>query len=109
MPRDPYEVLGVAKGASEEDIKKAYRKLARQHHPDRNPGDKQAETKFKEVQEAYDLLSDKDKRAQDDQFGFAGSPFAGGGGPGGFRWSGPGGTQNIDPEDIASILRQFGM
>ena len=67
MPRDPYEVLGVARSASEDDIKKAYRKLARQFHPDRNPGDKQAETKFKEVQEAYDLVSDKEKRAQYDQ------------------------------------------
>lgn len=110
MPRNPYEVLGVAKTASEDDIKKAYRKLARQFHPDRNPGDKQAETKFKEVQEAYDLLSDKQRRAQFDQFGFEGSPF-GAGGPGGFRWSGTGGPggQNINPEDLADILRQFGM
>src|SRR5260370_26503677 len=114
MPRDPYEVLGVARSAPEDDIKKAYRKLARQFHPDRNPGDKQAEAKFKEVQEAYDLLSDKDKRAQYDQFGFAGPQF--GGGPGGLRWQGSpggggggGGGQQIDPEDLASILRQFGM
>ena len=106
MPRDPYEVLGVARTGSEDDIKKAYRKLARQFHPDRNPGDKQAETKFKEVQEAYDLLSDKTKCAQYDQFGFAGPQ--GGGGPGGFRWQG-GQGQQVDPEDIASILRQFGM
>jgi DnaJ-class molecular chaperone len=106
MPRDPYEVLGVARNASDDDIKKSYRKLARQFHPDRNPGDKQAEAKFKEVQEAYDLLSDKTKRAQYDQFGFAGPQF--GGGPGGFRWQG-GQGQQVDPEDIASILRQFGM
>ena len=106
MPRDPYEVLGVERKASEDDIKKAYRKLARQFHPDRNPGDKQAEATFKEVQEAYDLLSDKDKRAQYDQFGFAGPQFGGGGGPGDFRWSGSG-AQQMSPEDIASILRQF--
>ena len=71
MPRDPYEVLGVARSASEDEIKRAYRKLARQHHPDRNPGDKQAETRFKEVQDAYDVLSDKEKRQQYDRFGFA--------------------------------------
>src|SRR5277367_1276295 len=89
MSRDPYEVLGVARTASEDEIKKAYRKLARQFHPDRNPGDKQAETKFKEVQEAYDLLGDKTKRQQYDQFGFAGPQT--GGGPGGFHWPGGGG------------------
>ena len=70
--RDYYEVLGVQKGASGEDIKKAYRKLAMKYHPDRNPGDKQAEEKFKEVGEAYEILSDDDKRARYDQFGFAG-------------------------------------
>ncbi len=111
MPRDYYEVLGVAKGASESDIKKAYRKLARQHHPDRNPGDKQAETRFKEVQEAYDVLSDKSKRAQYDRFGFAG-PSGAGGGQGPFRAEGGGGQgfefQGIDPEDLASIFGAFG-
>ena len=72
MPRDYYETLGVSRDASEDDIKKAYRKLARQYHPDRNPGDKQAEAKFKEIQDAYDVLSDKTKRAQYDRFGFVG-------------------------------------
>ena len=84
MARDYYEVLGVAKGASDNDIKKAYRKLARQYHPDRNPGDKQAEGRFKEVQDAYDVLSDKKKREQYERFGFV-TPNAmpgGGGGPG---------------------------
>ncbi|HEU4620783.1 MAG TPA: DnaJ domain-containing protein, partial [Burkholderiaceae bacterium] len=61
--RDYYEILGVSKNASEDDIKKAYRKLAMKHHPDRNPGDKTAEEKFKEVKEAYEMLSDDQKRA----------------------------------------------
>ena len=108
MPRDPYEVLGVARTASEDDIKKSYRKLARQYHPDRNPGDKQAEANFKEVQEAYDLLSDKDKRAQYDRFGFTAGAGQGGPGGGPFRWQGFEG-QNINPEDLSDILRQFGM
>ena len=60
--RDYYEVLGLSKGASEEEIKKAYRKLAKQYHPDLNPGDKEAEAKFKEVNEAYTILTDKEKR-----------------------------------------------
>jgi molecular chaperone DnaJ len=80
--KDYYETLGVNRAAGEEEIKKAYRKLALQHHPDRNPGDKQAEEKFKEVSEAYQVLSDAQKRAQYDQFGHAafgdGGPFAGG-------------------------------
>jgi molecular chaperone DnaJ len=80
--RDYYEVLGVARGAGEEELKKAYRKLALQYHPDRNPGDKQAEERFKEVSEAYSVLADSGKRAQYDQFGHAafgnGGPFQGG-------------------------------
>ena len=70
--RDYYEVLGVSKNASEDELKKAYRKLALKYHPDRNPGDKEAEEKFKEAAEAYSVLSDKDKRARYDQFGEAG-------------------------------------
>ena len=106
MPRDFYEVLGVKRDASEEDIKKSYRKLARQYHPDRNPGDKQAETKFKEVQEAYDVLSDNTKRANYDRFGSA-EPGAGRGGPNSqtFRWGagGPEGStvEGMDPAEIA--------
>lgn len=103
MPRDYYDVLGLAKSASEEEIKKAYRKLAREYHPDRNPGDKQAETRFKEIQDAYDVLSDKNKRAQFDRFGIAG-PGMGGGGPGGqsFHWG-----EGVDPSQFEDILSQF--
>ena len=81
--RDYYEVLGVDKNASANDIKKAYRKLAIQYHPDKNPGDKEAEEKFKEAAEAYGVLSDPDKKARYDQFGFEGVSGAGGSGFGG--------------------------
>ena len=70
--RDYYEVLGVQKNANADEIKKAYRKAAIQYHPDKNPGDKEAESKFKEAAEAYDVLRDANKRARYDQFGFAG-------------------------------------
>src|SRR5438034_3982717 len=85
MPQDLYDVLGVSRTASEDDITKAYRKLARQHHPDRNPGDKAAEARFKDISAAYEVLSDKQKRTQYDQFGAAGPGFPNGEGPGGFR------------------------
>jgi len=86
--KDYYEVLGVARGASADEIKKAYRKIALQYHPDRNPGNKDAEEHFKEAAEAYDVLSSADKRAQYDRFGHAGMGSNGGGyggGPGGMR------------------------
>lgn len=82
--RDYYEVLGLQKGASNDDIKKAYRKLAVKYHPDRNPGDKEAEEKFKEATEAYEVLSDEKKRPLYDQYGFAGVDGAGGAGAGGY-------------------------
>lgn len=84
--RDYYEVLGVSKTASDADIKKAFRALAKKYHPDMNPGDKEAEAKFKEAQEAYAVLSDPDKKKQYDQFGHA--AFDGAGGAGGFDFSG---------------------
>ena len=87
--RDYYEVLGVSKDASAEEIKKAYRKNAAKYHPDRNPGDATAEEKFKEVGEAYEVLSDEQKRARYDQYGFAGvDPNFGGGGFGGGGFGG---------------------
>ncbi len=96
--RDFYEILGVAKNASEDDIKKAYRKLAIKYHPDKNPNDKSAEEKFKEAAEAYEVLSNGDKRKRYDQFGHAGVGGAASGGAGGF-----GGGMNMD-----DIFSQFG-
>ena len=80
--RDYYEVLGVSRDASQDEIKKAYRKMALKYHPDRNPGDSAAEEKFKEAAEAYDVLSNPDKKARYDQFGHAGMSGAAGGGGG---------------------------
>ena len=83
MKKDYYEILGVSKNATAAEIKKAYRKKALEYHPDKNPGDKEAEEKFKEAAQAYEILSDEQKRAQYDQYGHA--AFEGGAG-GGYIW-----------------------
>ena len=104
--RDYYEVLGVEKGASAEEIKKAYRKSAMKYHPDRNPGDKEAEEKFKEIGEAYEVLSDDQKRSRYDQFGFAGvDPSYGGGAGGAGGYGGFGGFGDFG--DLGDIFGSF--
>ncbi len=101
--RDYYEVLGVSKSASDDEIKKAYRKMAKEYHPDLHPGDKEAEAKFKEVGEAYEVLSDAQKKSRYDQFGHAGvDPNFGAGGGG---WGG--GGFNVDFGDIGDIFSSF--
>jgi molecular chaperone DnaJ len=97
---DPYRTLGVERRATDDEIKKAYRKLAREYHPDRNPGDEAAEERFKEVQGAYDLLSDPEKRKQYDAFGSANGRR----GAGGF----PGGDYNFNVEDFGDLGDLFG-
>ena len=97
--RDYYEVLGVSKDADDATIKKAYRQLAKKYHPDMNPGDKEAEIKFKEASEAYAVLSDADKRRQYDQFGHAAFDGGAGGGAGGF-----GGGFNFNGADFSDIF-----
>ena len=103
--RDYYEVLGVQKSATAEEIKKAYRKAAMKYHPDRNPGDKEAEAKFKEVGEAYEVLSDDGKRQRYDQFGFAGVDPNYGAGAGGYGGSGFGGFGGFG--DFGDIFSEF--
>jgi curved DNA-binding protein len=114
MPRDPYDVLGLTKSATAGDIQKAYRKLSKKYHPDRNPGDKQADASYKEVQAAYELLSDPEKKAQFDTYGAAGPMPGGGGFPGGFPGGGfpggfPGGADHggfeMDPQ-VMDFLRR---
>ncbi len=118
--RDYYDVLGVSKTASADEIRKAHRKLVLKHHPDRNKGDKGAEDKFKEIQEAYDVISDDQKRKMYDQFGHAGvaggasadaGPFRqgrpGGGGRGGYtEWRASPGV-SVEDMDLNSMFEQF--
>ncbi|MDR0731941.1 MAG: molecular chaperone DnaJ [Treponema sp.] len=99
--RDYYEVLGIQKNASKDDVKKAYRKLAIQYHPDKNPGNKEAEEKFKEATEAYEVLSDDQKKSAYDQFGFAGVQGMGGDG---HDWSNFQGFEDIFGGDFGSIF-----
>ena len=104
--RDYYEVLGLQKGATDDEIKKAYRKLGKQYHPDLNPDNPEAEAKFKEINEANDVLSDPQKRAKYDQFGHAGVDPSYGGGAGGFGggFGGfSGGFSSADGIDLGDI------
>jgi molecular chaperone DnaJ len=102
--QDYYEILGISRGASDAEIKKAYRKLAKENHPDLHPGDKAAETRFKEINEAYEILSNPDKRARYDQYGHAGVDpnFGAGGGFGGF-----GGAEGFDFGDLGDLFGSF--
>jgi len=109
--KDYYKTLGVKKNADADEIKKAYRKLARKHHPDVNPGDATAEEKFKDINEAYEVLSDEDKRAKYDRFGAEWQQFAGTGGqPQDFNWGAwggqPGGAQyrSVSPEEFEQMF-----
>ena len=109
-----YEILGVEKNASKEDIKRAYRKLAKKYHPDKNPGDKQAEEKFKEINEANEVLSDTEKKARYDQISNSYSSWQqAGGSPGAFRWEdlfrgNSGGGTRVEVNDLGDLFGEMG-
>jgi len=103
-----YETLGVSRGASDDEIKKAYRKLAKKYHPDSNKGDKSSEHKFKEVQEAYDVLSDTEKRSQYDTFGRVGGPHPAGAPGGGYTYSSSGPGVEFDFADLSDLFEGAG-
>ncbi|MBC8336607.1 MAG: J domain-containing protein [Anaerolineales bacterium] len=112
--RDYYKVLGVERNASQDEIKKVYRKLAMEYHPDRNPNDKSAEDKFKELNEAYQVLSDPKKRARYDQLGSSYSQWQQRGAPGDFNWGdwssgSPGGGTRVSREDIGDMFGGGGL
>src|SRR5690554_6170996 len=112
--KDFYATLGIAKGASDAEIKKAYRAMAMKYHPDKNPGDKAAEAKFKDISHAYDILKDPDKRAAYDRYGSAafdggmggggGNPFGGGAGGFDFNAAGMGGFSDIFEEMFGDMM-----
>ena len=116
--KDYYKTLGVARSADEKEIKKAFRKLAQQYHPDKNPGDKTAEARFKDINEAYTVLSDPDKRAKYDKFGAQWEQYERAGGrPEDFNWGGMGGmggqpgggyTRTITPEEFEQMFGGMG-
>src|SRR5579871_1138994 len=105
---DYYDTLHVAKNASQDEVKKSYRKLARKYHPDVNPGDKAAEERFKQVQEAYDVLGDSKKRQVYDQFGFYSDNIPPGAGAGGGGGAGPQPNMNFDSFDFSDFFQGSG-
>ncbi len=110
--KDYYKILGVPRAADEKELKKAFRKLAQQYHPDKNPGDKEAERKFKEINEAYTVLSDADKRGKYDKFGAQWEQYSRAGGrPEDFNWGGTGGggqSRSLSPEEFEQFFGNSG-
>ena len=107
--KDYYKILGVERKASADEIRKAYRKLALKYHPDRNPGDKAAEDRFKDLNEAYQVLSDTDKRARYDQLGSAYNNWQGRGAPGNFDWGQWTSGQRVDMGDLNDLFGSGGI